>query len=80
MSLIREILEQVCRREKAMSEKFYVLWVDIDGRAGYRIAEKSKAFVDAARLAEQTSGRVYILQTIGYYAPNKAPVDYFDLP
>ena len=64
-----------------MSEKFWAVWRFDGGSAPSKRHETRLAAIEeAARLAQQTSARYFVLETIGFVAPQELPINYFDLP
>lgn len=64
-----------------MTQKFWAVW-RIDGGAAPNKRHETKlaAIEEAGRLAQQTNADYYVLEVIGYVAPQQKPINYFDLP
>jgi hypothetical protein len=79
MSLIGEILEHVCQKEKTEMEKFWAIWRGMSATQP-RYETKDAAIAEASRLSAEHREKFVVMEAVGFVAPQDMPVNYFDLP
>lgn len=62
------------------TQKFWTVWQHCGGGApNKKHATKDEAVQEAARLAQQSNDRYFVLEVVGVVAPVNSPVDYEDV-
>ena len=63
-----------------MNEKFWTVWRETGGATpNKRYDSKNDAITEAARLAQQSNERYFVLEVVGAVAPVKFPTAYTEI-